>query len=106
MNLSEGNIFEAMRLVLPEHRELMSDIEKMHQRTKRPTLAEDVMIEFEYLWKEAWHHQLPLSIVLFDPMRERVVSGIPLTSQNPLRLRTEHGCIMIQQEDILRINRL
>ena len=106
MHLIDGNIFEAMRLVLPEHRELMSDLEGLKRIRQRPELVEDVVAEFEYMWREAWYGQSTLAITLFHSTSQQMICGIPLTYQKPLRLQTDQGCIMIQQEDILLIQRL
>lgn len=106
MNLTAGNIFEAMRLVLPEHRGLMGDLARLGRIRQRPELMEDGAAEFEYLWREAWHGQFALAITLFGPEQEQVICGIPLTCQKPLRLQTDQGCIMVQQVDIIQIRRL
>lgn len=106
MHLIDGNIFAVMRLVLPEHRELMSDLEGLKRIKQRPELAEDAVAEFEYMWRAAWCDQFALAITLFHPTQQQMICGIPFTHQKPLRLQTAKGCIMIQQEDILLIKRL
>ncbi len=106
MNIEDGNIFEAMRLVLPEHRELMRYLEELRKSRQRPELTEDEMAEFEYLWGEAWNEQYALAVTLFHSGHEQIICGIPLTCKQPLRLQTERGCIMIPQEDIIRIKRV
>ncbi|TDY37157.1 YolD-like protein, partial [Alicyclobacillus sacchari] len=53
MNIRDGNIFEAMRLVLPEHRALMAQIQRERTRRKRPALTEERLEEMQYTLSEA-----------------------------------------------------
>ncbi len=106
MNIADGNIFEAMRLVLPEHRELMGELGRLTKNRQRPELADDEVAEFEYLWGEAWMGQGELEVTLFQSGDEHTICGIPLSYQPPLRLQSEHGCIMIALQDIIHVKRL
>lgn len=103
MDIMSGNIFEAMRLVLPEHRELMRDVDQNESPYRRSELLDDVFEEYEDIWNTAYREHTELRIVMISAKGKRSINGVPVSLQPPLRLQTDHGCIMIQPEAILHL---
>ncbi|CAB3390890.1 YolD-like family protein [Kyrpidia spormannii] len=47
MRITEGNLFSAMRLVLPEHRDMAERMEREANRRWEPKLTEDQLAELQ-----------------------------------------------------------
>jgi hypothetical protein len=91
MRIADGNIFEAMRLVLPEHRELMEERRTLAQKRKQPMLSEDEWARMEYVVTECLEEASALKVTLFQPWRDIVLEGTPILVQDRLCLQTDQG---------------
>ncbi|AEJ44373.1 YolD-like family protein [Alicyclobacillus acidocaldarius] len=91
MNIRDGNIFEAMRLVLPEHRELMAKIQRERAKRKRPVLAEERLDEMQYVLSEAIRERRAVRMTVFMPERDVVLMGRVSVCGRELRVRTTDG---------------
>ncbi|MFD2171110.1 YolD-like family protein [Tumebacillus lipolyticus] len=103
MRIVDGNIFEAMRLVLPEHREVMKREAVAARRRKMPVVSEDAWSEMEYVLQEALEYQLPVAVSLFHPLEDRVLIGVPSTRNGGLFLQTAEGVDRIEMSKVLNI---
>lgn len=103
MQIGEGNIFEAMRLVLPEHRELMERIARDRTRGKQPILAEDQYEEMQRTLQQAIAEQTPICVTVWADYERRTHCGLPVWYGQTLRLTSEEGTQIIQLTAILHI---
>lgn len=103
MKIGEGNIFEAMRLVLPEHRELMERMERDVRRGKPPLLTEDHYEQMQYILSRALEEQIPIKVAVWMEYEQRVWMGVPERSGDKLRLRTKQGSVFIAFSDLLQV---
>ncbi|MDB5085101.1 MAG: YolD [Bacilli bacterium] len=103
MRIIDGNIFEAMRLVLPEHRELMDRMKRESGKKEQPLLAQDELEEMQYLLSEALEGQVPLRATLFHPYGHQIVTGIPFVSAGQLFLQTADGKRSIPFDQLIRL---
>lgn len=91
MNINEGNIFEVMRLVLPEHRGAMATWKLQRSNQERPSLSDD---EFEHMWymvTEAIENEFSVRVTLFGEYGNTVLVGKPQVANGRLLIRTEDG---------------
>ncbi|MFD2172441.1 YolD-like family protein [Tumebacillus lipolyticus] len=103
MRIADGNIFEAMRLVLPEHREAMKRAAVEAKKRSKPTLDEDAWQEIQYTLQEAMERQLPVAVTLFRPLEDEVLIGAPMMRSGSLWLHTEDGALPIDMRRVLKI---
>lgn len=103
MNIRDGNIFEAMRLVLPEHRELMAKIQRERAKRKRPVLAEERLDEMQYVLSEAIRERRAVRITVFTPERDVVLVGHVSVCDRELRVRTTDGEQVVRLDDVIEI---
>ncbi|KPV43165.1 YolD-like family protein [Alicyclobacillus ferrooxydans] len=99
MNINEGNIFEAMRLVLPEHRGVMSDWNRQRSASKPTALTEDEMEQIQYVLSEAVENRAKVRVTLFGDYGDMVLEGVPVYDGR-LRIVTDGG---IQSVDVDRL---
>lgn len=104
MRIIDGNIFEAMRLVLPEHRELMEQSKRELQKRKQPLLSEDELSEMECILRDSLEHGCKIRVTLFDPLENRVQEGVPITANDNLRLQTADGIYEIPLKKVVKID--
>ncbi len=90
MRIQEGNIFEAMRLVLPEHRESMLHFERELRKLERPCLEADKQSDMHYILTNALSTGRQIRITLFDPYEDDTREGVPIIKNGKLFL-TKHG---------------
>lgn len=103
MRINEGNIFEAMRLVLPEHRGAMKRWNQQRNIQKCPTLSND---EFEQMWftvTEAIDTGRDVRITLFGEYGNTVWEGKPKAENGQLIIRTSEGVKRVITERLLKI---
>jgi len=103
MKINEGNIFEAMRLVLPEHRAVMNLVTKEMSKRERPALTEDEYVQMQYVLAEALELERCVRVQLFRPYEDKVIMGVPSLKGNKLYLQTVAGYIELKSSDIVRI---
>ncbi|MFC4768760.1 YolD-like family protein [Effusibacillus consociatus] len=77
MRITDGNIFEAMRLVLPEHRERMETMKRELQRQEKPVLSEDKLAEMSVLLSEAIQDDRLTILTVYHPYGNQEVRLYP-----------------------------
>ncbi|GAX89878.1 YolD-like family protein [Effusibacillus lacus] len=103
MRIIDGNIFEAMRLVLPEHRELMERSKQESKKRKQPILSEDEWSQMGYILGESMQHKHKIRITLFDPHEDVVWEGTPLIKDGKLHLQTYDGIRQVPLKRVVKI---
>lgn len=105
MKINEGNIFEAMRLVLPEHREMMRGWSRQRHQQKFPILSEDEIQEMQYILSEAIEARARVRITLFGAHDNTVFEGIPMFKER-LYIVSNTGKQIIDVERLMHIERM
>ncbi|MBF8376471.1 YolD-like family protein [Alicyclobacillus mali] len=103
MNIRDGNIFEAMRLVLPEHRALMAQIQRERMKRKRPVLTEERLEEIQYTLSEAILEGNAVRVTVFTPERDVVLMGHVSVSGRELRVCTAAGVHIVDVRDVVGV---
>jgi hypothetical protein len=103
MKITDGNIFEAMRLVLPEHRELMRQSEQERTKRKQPILSEDEWSEMGYILEEALQYKYKIRVTIFDPSQHVVREGMPIIRNGDLCLQTDEGVHQVPVNQVVKI---
>jgi hypothetical protein len=75
--IRDGNIFEAMRILLPEHRETTERYRRQRERRRPPELFEDELAEMQYVLSEAIEQRRPVRLTLSYPSEDVVIEGVP-----------------------------
>lgn len=107
MRITEGNLFEGMRFILPEHRHLMEERQAEEKRRKPPELSEDALAEMQYVLQEAIKQQQTVRLLLFAPGEDERCEGIPQWQDGQLWMQTADGqrlCLPLQR--VLRVEQL
>lgn len=100
MNLRDGNIFEAMRLVLPEHRGMMAHRNQERRARKSPTLSQDETDQMRYMLSEALENGSPVRLTLFGVYDDDVLEGIPIYDGR-LRIKTAKGIVEVDRRRLI-----
>ncbi|MDP9729299.1 YolD-like family protein [Alicyclobacillus tolerans] len=107
MKINEGNIFESMRLLLPEHRAASAEFRRRKERLPQPLLDEQQLESLNWAMEQLLSLHLPALIQLevFQNGKRKPLSGW-LTHATPssLHLQAEQRTHKIPKEDILRIH--
>ncbi|KUO97435.1 YolD-like family protein [Ferroacidibacillus organovorans] len=106
MNITNGNIFAAMRLVLPEHRSAMETMERSRQRTPLPQLSEDRLEELQIEIAEAISSDAIVRITYWRDYAVCEAIGRCKISYARLFLFDAHQVIELLPNHILRIDTL
>jgi hypothetical protein len=77
MRIIDGNIFEGMRIILPEHREAMRRLELEAKRQPRPVLDEQKIEEMSRVLADAIQDQRPITVTLYKPFGQYRVEIVP-----------------------------
>ncbi|GIM45230.1 hypothetical protein DNHGIG_07790 [Collibacillus ludicampi] len=77
MRIIDGNIFESMRIILPEHCEAMKRLEKEEKRQPRPVLDEQKIEEMSRVLADAIQDQRYISVIVYKPFGPDRVEIIP-----------------------------
>ncbi|CAB3389508.1 YolD-like family protein [Kyrpidia spormannii] len=91
MRITEGNLFAAMRLTLPEHREMVERLEREASRRRAPEWTEDRWSEIEYVLGEAVGTGSRVRISLFGPYEDEVWEGVPVLRNGRVYLEAGDG---------------
>lgn len=105
MKITDGNLFAAMRLVLPEHRALMKQREKEAAKQNFPALAEDEREEMEYILEEALIRGEKVQVTLFAPYGNLILEGIPRMKRDQLYIQTEEGLHKVDTARVIRLEK-
>jgi hypothetical protein len=76
MRIIDGNIFEGMRIILPEHREAMRRLKTEAKIQPRPVIDEQKFEEMSRVLADAIQDQCPITVIvykLFGPDRVVIV---------------------------------
>ncbi|MBE3555687.1 MAG: YolD-like family protein [Firmicutes bacterium] len=107
MRITDGNLFEGMRFILPEHRHLMEERQAEEKRRRPPELSEDAWAEMAYLLQEAAVQHQPVRLILFAPEQEEIVEGTPQWEEERLLIHTPDGQkISVQLQRLLRVEQM
>jgi hypothetical protein len=77
MRIIDGNIFEGMRIILPEHRDAMKRLETEAKRQPRPVLDEQKLEEMSRVLADAIQDQRPITVTLYKPFGQYRVEIVP-----------------------------
>ncbi|PWI56709.1 YolD-like family protein [Sulfoacidibacillus thermotolerans] len=105
MNINDGNIFESMRLVLPEHRRLMLDWKRQRNVRQLPVLSEDEAAQIHYALSEAIANGSRVRVTLYELQGDIVLEGI-LSFTGQLRIVTEENVQIIDIERLLSVEQI
>ncbi|WP_436664524.1 YolD-like family protein (plasmid) [Alicyclobacillus acidoterrestris] len=86
MKIDEGNVFEMMRLVLPEHRRAMSQYQTTRELRTKPILSQQEWEEMSYMISDALDASSPVRVTLFGPLVNEVWEGVPMMYAGELHL--------------------
>lgn len=103
MKINEGNIFESMRLVLPEHREMMERMKRQMQIHKAPNSTDDELQEMQYTLQEALEMKQQIRVTVYNLIENRVYEGTPTVKGNILYLSDEFGTLPLSMKEIIGI---
>lgn len=104
MNIASGNIFAAMRLVLPEHRSAMDTMERSQRRTPLPQWSEDRLEELQIEISEAIANDAVVRITYWRDHAVYEATGRCKISYGRLLLLEAHQTIELLPQHILRID--
>ncbi|WP_258112171.1 YolD-like family protein [Alicyclobacillus sp. SP_1] len=90
MNINEGNIFEAMRLVLPEHRRIMESWQCARSERIPPVLSEDELEQMQYTLSDALQTGSRVRLTMFHEYGDAVLEGVPM-HDGRLKIVTDDG---------------
>jgi hypothetical protein len=103
MGLLDGNIFEIMRLILPEHRMLTKKIEREQMLQTQPVLSEDQLAEMQHIIGEAIENGSQVRMTLFGTYENKTVVGHPVVENGRLKMRSVDGIEMIPMDKLLGV---
>ena len=106
MDIIDGNIFEVMRMILPEHRLIMAEIEDLGAPRKQSELTENAWDEMRYLINEAIEHHQRVRIMLFGRHKDTVIEGIPAIVCDRLVLNTREGMRAVVMDQVMKIEKI
>lgn len=106
MNIADGNIFEAMRLVLPEHRELMERSERDLRKRPAPILTEDQYDEIQFVLSACLEERRVVEITLFDPYDDDVWCGTPMIKNGKLFLQRGNELWPVPMDRVVKVKAL
>lgn len=106
MKLDEGNIFEALRLVLPEHRSVMSFVKNQRSKRTRPILSEDKLDELQYTLQEAMDTGSKVSLTLYHPYEDVILQGTLSANGRTILISTGQQVIEVNLGNITDIQSL
>ncbi|ACV58159.1 YolD-like protein [Alicyclobacillus acidocaldarius subsp. acidocaldarius DSM 446] len=90
-------------MMLPEHRELMAQLQRERSRRKPPMLTEERMAELQYTLCEAIHEERAVRVTVFTPERDVVLVGRVPVHGRELRVRTTGGERVVRLDDVIGI---
>ncbi|GIM47707.1 hypothetical protein DNHGIG_32560 [Collibacillus ludicampi] len=77
MRIIDGNIFESMRIILPEHRATMRRLEKEAKGQPRPVLDEQKIEEMSRVLTDAIQDSRPVKVTMYNPFGHELVVMVP-----------------------------
>jgi sulfur transfer complex TusBCD TusB component (DsrH family) len=77
MRIIDGNIFEGMRMIIPEHRAAMLKLEQEKKRIERPQLDQDKLELMSRLITEAIQDERCVTVTVYAPYGEKQIQMVP-----------------------------
>jgi len=74
--LQDNGLFESSRMMLPEHKEAIVNYQKGMNKKQRPMLDEQRFEELSHLMFEAVYKNLEVTITVFNPYMDTVITGV------------------------------
>ncbi|SFU94748.1 YolD-like family protein [Alicyclobacillus macrosporangiidus] len=103
-SIRDGNIFEAMRILLPEHRATTQRYREWRSRRRPPELSADELSEMQYKLSEAIELRRPVRLVLFHPDEDVVIMGVPELKGGRLWLwRDDGNRVLVDCRRLMRV---
>ena len=98
--------WQSSRMMLPEHVEALARHQKEQQKKDRPVWDEQQLEEFSRMLSKAMARKRQVTLTLFDPYENRIVTG-RIEKMDPalrrLKLVTENESVWIPLDDIVDI---
>ena len=103
--LLDGNLYEKMRIILPQHRSLMERYEYELNTSKRrcPIISEHQYAEFSKMIAEAVLNQQRVKIALYGKEKNECVVGIPVISGS-FEILNDEGRRAIQADRVIDVS--
>ena len=86
MRIIDGNIFEGMRMIIPEHREAMVEQGRQQKRVERPILDQDKLEEMSRLLAEAILNPFAIKVSLYKPFGIETIHITPIKIDQHTRM--------------------
>jgi len=74
---SGDNIYEGMRMIMPEHRDMINRMAREEKRRVRPILADYAIEEMGMTLSEAVAERLAIRVTLFGEWEDQMYEGVP-----------------------------
>ncbi len=104
LKITDGNLFEAIRLMLPEHREKMKEVERELQKHARPKLSEDAFQEMTNIFSDCAANGHSVQIALFDEYEDELWTGTPIVRDGRLFLQRGRETWPIPVDRVIHID--
>lgn len=101
-------LWESSRMIIPEHREEILRFQKKANKKQRPILAEHKLEELSYLMSEALHDNQEVTLTVFNPYMDTVITGIIKKidfSMKRIKILSENDETWIRFIDLLDIEK-
>lgn len=102
---SGDNIYEGMRMIMPEHRDMMNRIARDEKRRVRPILADDAIEEMGMILSEAVAEGKRISVTVFDEWENVSYKGVPVMRGQVMYVDDGEGRHRVELSDIVDIYR-
>lgn len=76
MKLSGNGLWESSGIILPEHRQALSEYFDKQRERKKVTLDESELEQLSYHIQESMHLRIPITLQMYDIYEEILVIGI------------------------------
>ncbi|MFD1674888.1 YolD-like family protein [Alicyclobacillus fodiniaquatilis] len=91
MDIVDGNLYAAMRIILPEHRAEMRRMEQLSKARTKPILSQESLAEMTYTITEAIQDERSVRIELFATFENEIIEGSPTILNGKLQVVTSDG---------------
>lgn len=104
MSLDNDNIFEKMRIILPEHKRTTMQFQRELAAIKhnRPEISSDQYIEFSAIIAEAALDQTKIKVTLWNKYEDKTIVGIPLIDRG-LQIQTDDGIVTLDTKLVIGV---
>lgn len=102
-DILNGNLYEVMRMVLPEHRQLMNQCDLLGAPRKQPELTDDAWDEIQYILSEAIEERQRVRIILFGQRKDTVMEGVPAIVNGRLVLESSDWTGTVECKKVMKV---